>query len=198
MKSVFLSSAKITFLLSAAMSQLSCSQNAADPYFPGLTDGIQTSESCLSFQDYSVNLTEIDGDQQFDLYQGTNCKSKTIYSLTLGIEANLAGVWQNFLVFDEGTDVNGRNLRLASIANKTETYTLFFEGESPEFKSNKIIYFAPSEQQASADQCSFAGIDFEDLKANSADVLIGQKFEFSAETKKSAPVKDQYTCYPVQ
>lgn len=198
MKLSLSNSLRLALLASAAITQVSCAHNTVDPYFPGLTESIQTSESCLSFQDYSVDLTETDGDQQFDLYQGVNCKSKIIYSLKLGIEANLVGVWQNFLVFDEGTDVNGRSLRLTSITNKTETCTLFFEGASPEFKSNKIIYFAPSEQQASADQCNSLGIDFKDLKANSADVLIGQKFEFSAETKKAAPVKDQYTCYPVQ
>lgn len=197
MKHLFLITT-FTFLFTATFSQLGCAQNKIDPYFPGLTEGIQTSENCLSFQDYSVNLTDIDGDQQFDLYQGTACEGKIMQSLTLGIEANLAGVWKNFLIFDEGTDINGRNLRLTSITDKAETYSLFFEGKPPEFKSNKIVYFSPSEQQASADQCDSVGIDFKDLKEHATDVLIGHKFEFSAETKKSTPIHDQYTCYPVQ
>lgn len=191
-------SANLTILLLAVIVQISCAQNAIEPYFPGLAEGTKVSESCSSYQDYSINLTEIDGDQQFSLFQSTNCKGEKVYSVTLGIEASLAGIWQNLLVFDEGTDVNGHELRLVSVTNSEEFFTLAFEGVAPGFENKKITYFAPSEQIATESQCNPLGINFKDLKDNSTEVLIGPKFEFLAETKKTVPVKGQYTCYAAQ
>lgn len=101
-------------------------------------------------------------------------------------------------MFDEGTDVNGHNLRLVSSTKSEEFYILAFEGDAPQFENKNIIYFDSSEQEATAKQCNLLGIDFKDLKENSAGVLIGHQFEFLLETKKSVPVKDQYTCYAVQ
>lgn len=194
----FLKSVQAALLLSTAFTQISCAQNTIEPYFPGLSEGIVVSENCVNYQNYSINLIEKEGDQQFDLYKGTNCKGRQSYSLVLGIEASLAGIWQNFLVYDEGTDVNGHNLRLVSLSNAEEVYTLEFEGNPPQFDSKKITYFAPSEEEAKAKQCEAVGIDFQEMKESSAGVLIGSKFEFSAETKKAAPIAGQYTCYAVQ
>jgi hypothetical protein len=193
-----LKSAQFALLLSTTFAQISCAQNTIEPYFPGLPEGIAVSESCSNYLDYSINLTEKEGDQQFDLYKGRNCKGKQNYSLVLGIEASLAGIWQNFLVFDEGTDVNGHNLRLISLSNSEEFYIVEFEGNPPQFESKKIIYFSPGEEEAKSEQCEALGIDFQEMKESSAAVFIGSKFEFSAETKKTTPLTGQYTCYPVQ
>lgn len=180
------------------LSNNSIAQNTIEPYFPDLSEGIAASETCSNYEGYSINLIEKEGNQQFDLYKNANCKGPKNYSLVLGIEASIAGIWQNFLVFDEGTDVNGHNLRLVSLTKSEEFYTLAFEGDAPRFENKKIIYFAPSEEKATTKQCNLLGIDFKDLKENSADVLIGHQFEFLLETKKSVPVKGQYTCYAVQ
>lgn len=94
-----------------------------------------------------------------------------------------------FLVFDEGTDVNGHILRLVSTAKSEEVYTLAFEGDAPQFENQKIIYFAPSEEEAKAEQCNALGIDFEDSKENSSGVLIGHQFEFLLEIKKTVLIK---------
>jgi hypothetical protein len=193
-----LKTAQFALLLSTTFTQISCAQNTIESYFPGLPEGVAVSESCSNYQDYSINLIEKEGDQQFDLYKGVTCKGKQSYSLALGIEASLAGIWQNFLVFDEGTDVNGHNLRLVSLSNNEEFYTVAFEGNPPRFESKKITYFAPGEEEAKAKQCEALGIDFQEMKENSAAVLIGPKFEFSVETKKTTPIAGQYTCYPVQ
>ena len=180
------------------LSNNSIAQNMIEPYFPGLSEGTAVSETCSNYEGYPIDIIEKEGDQQFDLYKNADCKGSKTYSLVLGIEASLAGIWQNFLVFDEGTDVNGHNLRLVSTVKSEEVYTLAFEGDSPRFENKKIIYFAPSEEEATAKQCNALGIDFKDLKENSAGVLIGHQFEFLPETKKSVPVKGQYTCYAVQ
>jgi hypothetical protein len=198
MKFTFSKSAKLALLFSVAISQISCAENKMEPYFPGLSEGTAPSETCSNYQGYSINLIEKEGDQQFDLYKSDDCKGPKNYSLVLGIEASLAGIWQNFLVFDEGTDVNGHNLRLVSLTNSEEFYTLAFEGDAPHFEKNKIVYFAPSEEEAKAEQCNAVGIDFKDLKENSAGVLIGRQFEFLLETKKTVSVKGQYTCYAAQ
>lgn len=198
MKYANLKSAKLVLLLSAAISQISCAENTIEPYFPGLPEGAAASETCSNYQGYSINLIEKEGDQQFDLYKSNDCKGSKTYSLVLGIEATLAGIWQNFLVFDEGTDVNGHSLRLVSTVKSEEVYTLAFEGDAPQFESKKIIYFAPSEEEATAKQCNTLGIDFKDFKENSAGVLIGHKFEFLLEAKKSVSVTGQYTCYATQ
>ena len=198
MKSTFLKSAKVGLLISTTISQISCAQDAIEPYFSGLPQGITVSESCSNYYGYSINLTEKEGDQQFDLYKGASCSGTKIYSLVLGAEANLAGVWQDYLVFDEGTDVNGHNLRLVSLTNNNELYTLYFEGAPPEFDNKKITYFSPSEEEATAKQCDPLGIDFKDLEENSAGVLIGHQVEFLLETKKSVHVEGKYTCYAVQ
>lgn len=73
-----------------------------------------------------------------------------------------------------------------------------FEGELPQFDSIKIIYFGPSENEATAKYCDSPGINFKEMKDNSAGVLIGPKYEFLAETKNAARVKGKYTCYAVQ
>lgn len=198
MKFTFLKSAKLALLFSAAISQISYAGNKIEPYFPGLSEGTAVSETCSNYESYSINLIEKEGGQQFDLYKNADCKGPKNYSLVLGVEASLAGIWQNFLVFDEGTDVNGHNLRLVSLTKSEEFYTLAFEGDAPQFENKKIIYFGPSEEEATAKQCNALGIYFKDLKENSAGVLIGHQFEFLLETKKSAPVKGQYTCYAVQ
>lgn len=198
MKLTFLESAKLALLFLVAISQISCAENKIEPYFPGLSEGTAASETCSNYEGYSINLIDKEGDQQFDFYKNVDCTGPKTYSLVLGIEANLAGIWQDFLIFDEGTDVNGHILRLVSLANSEEFYTLAFEGNAPQFESKKIIYFAPSEEEATAKQCNTLGIDFKDLKENSADVLIGHQFEFLLETKKSVPTKGQYTCYAVQ
>lgn len=198
MKFTFLKSAKLALLFSVAISQISCAENKIKPYFPGLSEGTAASETCSNYESYSIKLIEKEGDQQFDLYNNTDCKGPKTYSLVLGIEASLAGIWQNFLVFDEGTDVNGHNLRLVSTVKSEEVYTVAFEGDAPQFENKKIIYFAPSEEEATAKQCNTLGIDFKDLKENSAGVLIGHQFEFLLDTKKSVPVKGQYTCYAFQ
>lgn len=182
----------------ATNAKLVWSEDREEPYFPGLSPGHSVSETCVNYPDHSINVTEQKGDQQFDLYKNADCKGSKTYSLVLGIEASLAGIWQNFLVFDEGTDVNGHNLRLVSTIKSEEVYTVAFEGDAPKFENKKIIYFAPSEEVASAKQCNALGIDFEDLKENSAGVLIGHQFEFLLETKRPVPVKGQYTCYAVQ
>jgi hypothetical protein len=80
------------------------------------------------------------------------------------------------LVFDEGTDVNGHNLRLVSLSNSEEVYTLAFEGNPPQFEGKKITYFAPGEEEAKAKQCEALGMDFQEMKESSAAVLIGSKF----------------------
>ena len=198
MKFTFLKSAKVVLLLSASLAQISCAQSTIESYFPGLPEGASVSESCSYYQGYSINLTEIEGDQQFDLYSSTNCKGKKNYTLTLGIEASLAGIWQNFLVFDEGTDVNGHNLRLVSLSNSEEVYVIAFEGDAPQFDNKKITYFAPSENEATEKQCDSIGINFQEMKESSTGVLVGPKNSFLAETKIAAPIKGQYTCYPVQ
>jgi hypothetical protein len=198
MKFTFLKSAKLALLFSVAISQISCAENKIEPYFPGLSEGTASSETCSNYEGYSINLIEKEGDQQFDLYKGSDCKGLKSYSLFLGIEANLAGVWQNFLVFDEGTDVNGHNLRLVSTIKSEEIYILAFEGDAPQFKSKKITYFSPGETEATAKQCDSIGIDFQEMKENSAGVFIGPKYYFLAETKTATPIKGQYTCYPVQ
>lgn len=198
MKFTFLKSTKLAFLLAATISQISCAQTSIEPYFPGLQEGTVVSETCSSYQGYSINLIEQEGDQQFDLYKSSNCEGEINYSLVLGIEASLAGIWQNFLVFDEGTDVNGHNLRLVSLVNSEEVYTVPFEGEPPQFENKKIVYFGPSENEASAKQCDLLGINFKEMMDNSAGVLIGPKYEFLAEAKKTIPIKGQYTCYAVQ
>ena len=198
MKFSFLKSAKLALLLSATISHISCAENKIEPYFPGLSEGTAASETCSNYEGYSINLIEKEGDQHVDLYKNADCKGPKTYSLVLGVEASLAGIWQNFLVFDEGTDVNGHNLRLVSAVESEEVYILAFEGSAPQFENKKIIYFAPSEEDATAKQCNALGIDFKDLKENSAGVLIGQQFEFLLETKMPVPVKGQYTCYAVQ
>ncbi|HSC68966.1 MAG TPA: hypothetical protein VLC79_14810, partial [Cellvibrio sp.] len=167
MKFTFLKSAKLALLFSVAISQISCAENTTEPYFPGLSDITAVSETCSNYQGYSIKLIEKEGDQQFDLYKSPDCKDAKIYSLVLGVEANLAGIWQNFLVFDEGTDVNGHNLRLVSTVESEEVHTLAFEGDAPLFENKKIIYFVPSEEEATAKQCNALGIDFKDLKENS-------------------------------
>lgn len=180
------------------LSNNSIAQNTIEPYFPGLSEGITISVTCSNYQGHSINLIEKESDPQFDLYKSTDCKGSKTYSLVLGIEASLAGIWQNFLVFDEGTDVNGHNLRLVSLTNSEEFYTLAFEGDAAQFENKNIIYFAPSEEEASAKQCDALGIDFKDLRENSVGVLIGHQFEFLLETKKPVLVKGKYTCYAVQ
>jgi hypothetical protein len=71
---------KLALLVSISTSQISLAQNMIAPYFPGLSEGVAVSESCSSYQDYSINVIENEGDQQFDLYKGTDCKGeKTIY-----------------------------------------------------------------------------------------------------------------------
>lgn len=198
MKSILLNSAKLALLFSTGIAQISYAQNMIKPYFPGLPEGTAASETCSNYEGYSINLIEKEGDQQFDIYNSNDCKGKKVYTLTLGIEASLAGIWQNFLVFDEGTDVNGHNLRLVSVSNSEEVYVLAFEGDAPQFDSKKITYFTPSESEATANQCDSVGIDFQEMKENSAGVLIGPKYYFLAETKTATPIKGQYTCYPVQ
>lgn len=94
--------------------------------------------------------------------------------------------------------MNGHNLRLVSLVNSKEVYTVPFEGEPPQFDSRKIIYFGPSENEATAKQCDLLGINFKEMMDNSAGVLIGPKYQFLAELKKAIPVKGQYTCYAVQ
>ncbi len=69
MKFIFLKSAKLALLFSAAISQVSCAENTIDPYFPGLSEGIAVSETCSSYQGDSINLIEKEGNQQFDLYK---------------------------------------------------------------------------------------------------------------------------------
>lgn len=198
MKFMLLNTAKLALLFSTGITQISYAQTMIEPYVPGLPEGTVASETCSNYEGYSINLIEKEGDQQFDLYKNADCKGSKNYSLVLGIEASLAGIWQNFLIFDEGTDVNGHSLRLVSTVKSEEVYTLAFEGDSPLFENKKIIYFAPSEEEATAKQCNALGIDFKDLKENSARVLIGHQFEFLFEIKKPIPVKGQYTCYAVQ
>lgn len=198
MKSTLLNSAKLALLFSTGIAQISYAQAMIEPYFPGLPEGTAAYETCSNYEGYSINLIEKEGDQQFDLYKNADCTGPKTYSLVLGIEANIAGIWQNFLVFDEGTDINGHNLRLVSTIKSEEVYTVAFEGDAPQFENKKIIYFAPSEEEATAKQCDKLGIDFKDLQENSAGVLIGHQFEFLLETKKFAPIKGQYTCYAAQ
>lgn len=198
MKRTFLKSVKLMLLLSTSISQIIWAQDTIEPYFSGLPKGIAISETCSNYRGYSINLTEKEGDQQFDLYKSTSCSGTKTYSLLLSIEASLAGIWQEYLVFDEGTDVNGHNLRLVSLTNSEDVYILYFEGSPPVFDNEKITYFAPSEEEATAKQCIALGIDYGDLKENSAGVLIGHKAEFLLETKKSVPVRAKYTCYAIQ
>lgn len=198
MKNIFLQPCKLILLLMAAIPQISCAKNTIEPYFPGLSAGAAVSEHCSKFHEYSIHLIEQEGDQLFSLFKSPDCTGEKRYDLTLGIEATLAGIWQEFLVFDEGTDVNGHSLRLVSLTNAEEVYILEFEGEAPRFGSNKITYFAPTEKEATAQQCSSIGINYQEVSDNSAGVLIGEKYEFSTETKKPIDIKGQYTCYAVQ
>ncbi len=62
-------------------------------------------------------------------------------------------------MLDEGTDVNEHNLRLVSLTKSEESYTLAFEGYAPLFENKKVIYFTPSEEEATAKQCNTLGID---------------------------------------
>lgn len=124
------------------------SEDGEKSYFPGLPAGDSVSETCVNYLDHSVNITEQDGDQQFDLYKNADCKGPKNYSLVLEIDVNLAGIWQNFLVLDEGTDVNGHNLRLVSLTDNDEFYTLAFEGDAPRsLRKTKLFISHPAKSK---------------------------------------------------
>jgi hypothetical protein len=118
--------------------------------------------------------------------------------LDLDISSTLAGVWQGFVVFDEGTDVNGHSLRIVALSNPEEIYTPEFEGDAPRFTNDTLTYYAPSEDVATAKVCEQLGLDYRDMKGHATEVYIGYQYQFSTKTKKTIKIKDQYTCYAVQ
>jgi len=185
-------------LLFLAATEASCNADLPEPYFFGLSPAIVVSDSCTGYDDYSVKLTESDEAQLFDIFHNKNCQDKSALQLDLDIDSTLAGVWQGFVVFDEGTDVNGHSLRMVALSNPEEIYTPEFEGDAPRFTNDTLTYYAPSEDVATAKVCEPLGLDYRDMKDHADAVHIGYQYQFSAKTKKAIKIKDQYTCYAVQ
>lgn len=191
---------KISFfpLLFLVATEASCSAELPEPYFFGLNPGVLVSETCTTYGDYSVKLTESDEARLFDVFHNKSCQEKPVLQLDLDIDSTLAGVWQGFVVFDEGTDVNGRSLRMVALNNPEEIYTPSFEGDAPRFTNYTLTYYSPSKDIASAKACESLGLDYQDMKNHADAVHIGYQYEFSAKTRKTTQIRNSYTCYAVQ
>lgn len=186
----------ISILLLLVAAEASCSTDLSEPYFFGLSPAIVVSDSCTGYGDYSAKLIGSDENQLFDIFHNKNCQDKPL--LQLDLDSTLAGVWQGFVVFDEGTDVNGHSLRIVALSNPEEIYTPAFEGDAPRFTNDTLTYYAPSEDVATAKACESLGLDYRDMKDHADAVHIGYQYQFSAKTKKTIKIKDAYTCYAVQ
>lgn len=190
---------KLSIFSLIVFAQLGCAQHIAEPYFPGLNAGVVLTDSCVQFDGYAINTSEIEGDREFNVYAGKTCDlNKKIFFHRLGVEASLAGVWNEYLVFDEGTDVNGHDLRLIPLNKSSDNFFLFsFEGE-PSFSDDTIVFYAPSDIQATALDCKAQAEEFTQWQEFEMEVRIGKKQEFSVKTKTLTPIEGEFICYGLQ
>jgi hypothetical protein len=187
-----------SFLLLSLCGGCDAASEAGDAYFPGLNSVVAVEGGCANQGSYSIKIVEGEDDQTFTIYKGKNCSKKNkLASHTLGIEANLAGIWQDFLVFDEGTDVNNHNLRLISIIKPNETFNFAFEGE-PQFDKKDLTYYEPADKNATGKECKDQAEEIAEWERMEFPIFLAIKKEFSAETRAVKEFPNSYRCFGIQ
>lgn len=199
-RGTILNSFKLSIFSLTFLTQIGCAQQIEEGYFPGLNASAVLTDNCVQFDGYAIGTDETeDGDKVFDVYAGKTCEiNSKIFSHRLGVEASLAGIWNEYLVFDEGTDVNGHDLRLISLNKSSDEFFLFsFEGE-PSFGEDTLVFFAPSKTVATSSDCKNQAEEFAQWQEFEMEVRIGKKQKFSAKTKTVIPIDDEFICYGLQ
>lgn len=193
---------KFGFITVVLLLGLNAKSNAAydsdDAYFPGLTVAKTINKNCLNHGAYSIKTVDDEGDQNFHVYKNKDCsKENKLSSYILGVDANLAGVWKDFLVFDEGTDVNSRNLRLISLTKTDEVFNFYFETE-PRFEKEHLIFYEPTTDAATGKECEGQAEEVAEWKRMEFPIFLAVKTEFYAETRTTKKFSNSYRCFGVQ
>lgn len=105
-----------------------------------------------------------------------------------------SGIWKGYVVLDEGTDVNSRELHLIQINKPSVVHSFSYELH-PVFKENTLIYYVPLEKKAKQADCGPA--QFKEWKKGGLGIELAQKHIFDLKTKKSTTAND-IKCFPLQ
>ena len=169
------------------------------PVFEGLSSGnLNKKNGCISIEKKSVQLSLKEFSQELKVFKLADCDEKDLsFSQEVSIETQVVGIWNDYLVLDEGTDVNSREVHLININNKAEKYRFNYALQIT-FKPAFFIFFQPLEQEANAALCA---------KEQTKEIKEWSKFGFALGLsremifdikKKTSVTGEKKLCYPIQ
>ena len=172
-------------------------KNTFTPPFNGLHNGTELTDGCTIFKNYSVKMTYIDIDYQFEIYEGSSCsETSRTYKGKLPAEAMLAGEWNKLIVIDNGTGPDSRSLSL--IKPKTgNTLSDIDYAVEPTFSEHQIEYYIATDQKATLEDCPEQKEEFNEWKNFGLGIGLARKEVFTLTSgKKTLP--DEYACFGMQ
>lgn len=180
------------------LSSLGCSGETKhfEPLFAGLNAAQKSEQGCVSVADTSVKIEFNDFDQNLNIYRSAGCKEPKANIVVIPVEAQLAGLWNGFVVLDEGTDVNGREIHLVNINDSTKKYSIYYVHQ-PLFEESQVAYFEPTEKEAQAADCTGQVSEVEQWREMGFQVMLAQQKVL--DSKVGIPRLTKVTsCYPLQ
>jgi hypothetical protein len=190
----------VGFALVGILFPLGCSGENTEnfePLFTGLKAGQRDQQDCVSIADASVKIEFNDFDQNLNIYRSKGCKeSSKANMLVIPVEAQLAGMWNGFVVLDEGTDVNGREIHLISINDATKKYSIYYVNQ-PLFEENQVTYFEATEKEAKLADCAEQAPEVTQWNEMGFPLMIAQQKILDIKTGKTRST-DVFSCYPLQ
>ena len=168
-----------------------------EPLFTGLSSGQRDAQDCVSVADSFVRIEFDDFDQKLNIYQSKDCKeSSRTGVLEIPVEAQLAGLWNGFVVLDEGTDVNGREIHLISINDSAKKYSIYYVNQ-PLFEESRITYFEATEKEAKIADCAGQEPEVAQWREMGFPLMLAQKKILDTKTGNTR-FMDVFSCYPLQ
>lgn len=159
----------------------------------GLGHPLEVAKNCFSFPTGSVSLEE--GQPGFFKDQYCQHPSK-VRPLIDGHVSAFIGWKMNYLIFQEGTDVNAQTLLIVDMFSLKRVASLDFVGDWRNGGS-EILFYQPLGRDAKAGECPNQDEEIAEWKGEKMGVGIAKEHKFDLLTQKTSELQQDH-CFPVQ
>jgi len=181
---------------SEAMPQPPTKEEVFTPLFPGLNGGTQLGE-CYRLGEIALRITTQDLEQKLSLHSGANCLHDDSHqtSRSIAITSQLAGLWGEYIVFEDGSGPDSRELVLLEGKDLSEVARFEYTGEA-EFNATHLLAYRSTGKPAETCECSDKE-SYAEWVEMGFEVELIQQFEVSTKDLKPKTTSKK-SCQPLQ
>jgi hypothetical protein len=173
--------------------QLDYEQLAESDTPPGIQKPVVQNENCFSFPTGSV----LNEDGHFRFFKDASCKHPLkVMPFHSDFVSAFIGWKMNYLIFQEGTDVNSQTLLLVDMYQYKTLFELHFVDDW-QVGGSEILFYSPLDREAKADECSSQAEDIKAWRDHGATIGIAQQKRFDLLTQTISDLDSSY-CFPLQ